>query len=162
MRTCVILSLAAVGAVASASAADADPQRPAWAEQQWQAVAKREGLVVSDRVVPATQRGDFDGDGRADLALHVMRVKDRTEGIVILSSARPPVVIGAGRTVGHGGDDFSWMDSWHVEKLGRLPRDVQRRRAVRGGDALVVEKDSAASASIHLVDGMPKWRQRGD
>lgn len=33
-------------------------------------------------------------------------------------SGTAPVIIGAGRALGNGGDDFSWLELWHVEDQG--------------------------------------------
>ena len=30
----------------------------------------------------------------------------------------PTVIVGAGQDFGNGGDDFSWMEAWHVEDRG--------------------------------------------
>ena len=162
LRTLLALLLAFVADTATAQLAPASAPLPAWAEAAWQSLATQQGLARRTRLDPSMQKADFDGDGRADIAVLVVHVASRKEGIAFLFRARPARVIGAGRPFGNGGDDFTWIDTWRVE-----PRE--QARSVRGGRTLhidgaglVVEKESSASALIYLDSGRPRWRQYGD
>jgi hypothetical protein len=57
-------------------------QFPFWAEQVWTNLAANSSLQVSTRLNPFVWRGDFNGDGRQDLAVFVMDTKTKKEGIV--------------------------------------------------------------------------------
>jgi hypothetical protein len=154
--------LACLVGAASAQVVPAPDRLPAWAEPAWQALAARHGLALRNRLDPSMQAGDFDGDGRADLAVLVVRIADRKEGIAFLFRARPALIVGAGDAFGNGGDDFSWTDAWHVESRGKA-RSSRAGRVLRlDGDGLVVDKESSASALIYLDSGRPRWRQYGD
>ena len=156
-----LLSVCLAGA-AAAQAAPAPAPLPAWAEPAWQALATRHGLALRNRLDPSKQTGDFDGDGRADVAVLVVHVASRKEGIAFLFRARPARVVGAGHAFGNGGDDFAWIDAWHVESRGKA-RSGRAGRVLRlDGDGVVVEKESSASALIYLDSGRPRWRQYGD
>jgi len=101
---------------------------------------------------PFYQRGDFDGDGRADYAVLVTNRRDGKRGILIVHQRDHSVhVIGAGHPLGAGGDDFKWMDAWRVAD-----------RSPSKSDGLVVEKTEAASALIWWDGKRYRWSQRGD
>jgi hypothetical protein len=67
---------------------------------------------VSFRVNPFYLRGDFNGDGKIDLAVLVKQRSTGKLGIAIIHGATDKVtILGAGVGIGNGGDDFEWMDS---------------------------------------------------
>jgi hypothetical protein len=139
---------------------------PAWAQAAVTRMARVHELVVAtastSATLPLQLAGDFDCDGAADLALLVERRRDHRRGILLVHRGRrAPVLLGAGVEFGNGGDDFGWMDAWHVEP----PRAVPPRSASAGAarcDALVVEKMESASARIAFSNGRYRWRQLGD
>ena len=162
MKALLVLLFAGLAGGAAAQVEPAPGAWPAWAESGWQALASRQGLARRTRLEPSMQTADFDGDGRADIAVHVLHVASRKEGIAFLFRSRPARLIGAGRPFGNGGDDFIWIDAWHVEARPKA-RGVRGGRTVhRDGAGLVVEKESSASAMIYLDSGRPRWRQYGD
>ena len=107
-------------------------------------------------------RGDFNGDGRADLALLVAHTGSKKEGIAFLLQGGKPLVIGAGIDFGNGGDDFSWMDLCYVEDRGAKNGNYKGQSVSLPSDALVVAKESSASALIYLRKEKLQWRQYGD
>jgi hypothetical protein len=70
------------------------------------AAAKRYAIV--SHLNPFYIHGDFNGDGRIDIAV---LVKDRDSGktgiAVVHAGAKSAIILGAGRKFGNGGDDFS-------------------------------------------------------
>ena len=162
MKTLVAILLICFGCQSSAQALGLTVQLPFWAEQKWQTFAEREGLTISTRINPFVWRGDFDGDGQADFAILVTRIGSKKEGIVLLLKAKQPLVLGAGNSFGNGGDDFSWLDLWHVEERGTAHGNYRGQSVRLTADGLVVAKDSSASALIYLDRGKPKWQQYGD
>ena len=126
---------------------------------QWAfARAEREGharaLVPALRLNPFYQSGDFDGDGRLDVAVMVARRSTGEAGILVLhGGATPTALIGAGTTFGNGGPDFRWMSNWTV-------RGAEPGRAA--GDTLEVVKLESASGLIYREGGAYHWRQLGD
>jgi hypothetical protein len=110
---------------------------------------------------PSYLRGNFDGDGKIDVAVLVKKRSMGKIGIAITNGATDKVTIfGAGTAIGNGGDDFEWMDSWEIYSKDRMASgtSVPKRR----GDALLVSKSEAASALIYWNGKRYVWRQQGD
>ena len=137
-------------------------QLPLWAHASFSAFSKREAVEISNRLNPFVWRGDFDGDGRMDLAILVKHSRTKKEGIAILRRKGAALLVGAGKDFGNGGDDFSWIDLWFVEDRGTLQRSHYEKPVRLSTDGLVVAKEGSASALIYLRNGKPKWQQQGD
>ena len=118
----------------------------------------------SSHLTPSQLDGDFDGDGKPDVAILVRQRSSGKIGIAVChSSASKVVFIGAGTEVGNGGDNFDWMDIWKV-----IPKATAAKKIGKGaaamlkGDALRVEKSESASALIYWNGRRYVWRQQGD
>ena len=110
---------------------------------------------------PFYLRGDFNGDGKIDVAVLVKQRSTGKVGIAIINGAPGKItILGAGTTSGNGGDDFEWMDSWEIYSKGRMPNgtSVPKLRC----DALLVIKSEAASALICWNGKRYVWLQQGD
>jgi len=139
-----------------------DAQLPAWAAKPWAAAAAANRLEAFAGVNPFYQRGDFDGDGRADLAILVREKASGKIGILVLHRAGKPVLLGAGRSFGNGGDDFAWVDQWTVDDGGVSRRSGADPSTRLSADALWVAKEGSASAVIRYRNGKYVWLQQGD
>jgi hypothetical protein len=119
---------------------------------------------LSFRVNPSYLRGDFDGDGKADMAVLVKQRSTGKLGIAIIHGATDKVtIIGAGIAIGNGSDDFEWMDSWEVYSKDRAAREAGETGLPHlRGDALLVSKSEAASALIYWNGKRYVWLQQGD
>ena len=116
---------------------------------------------LSYRIRPSYLRGDFDGDGKIDVAVVVKERSMGKIGIAIINGATDKVtILGAGTPIGNGGDDFEWMDTWEIYPKDRIASgtSVPKRR----GDALLVSKSEAASALIYWNGKRYVWGQQGD
>jgi hypothetical protein len=148
-----LLLIGAVAVCGTTLAQSLTDQLPEWARPKWMALSKARSLEVAPRMNPFVWRGDFDGDGRQDVALFVRATATNKEGIAfVFRGTTQPLIVGAGTELGNGGDDFSWLDLWSVVE--------PTERA--GADALLVEKESSASALIEIKNGRSTWRQQGD
>jgi hypothetical protein len=104
---------------------------------------------------PCSLAGDFDADGKKDLAILVEESSGkRRKGILIVRAVGEPLVAGAGIRIGNGGDEYSWMDSW------RLVPSSDRPKAK--GDALWVERTESASGVLSWNGKKLVWQQKGD
>jgi hypothetical protein len=116
---------------------------------------------LSYRMNPSYLRGDFNGDGKIDVAVLVKERSMGKIGIAIISGANnKATILGAGSAIGNGGDDFEWMDSWEIYSKDRIASGTSVPK-VRG-DALLVSKSEAASALIYWNGKRYVWRQQGD
>jgi hypothetical protein len=136
---------------------------PAWSRSVIEGAQAQKQLKPSNRLNPYYLQGDFNGDGKLDLAVLVRAEKDGKDGILVLFRGVPGFrILGAGSPLGAHGDDFSWMDVWSVH------RGPVERGAVEGapprlrGDALLVEKSESASAILYWDGKTFRWYQQGD
>ena len=155
IRECVLgaaLLLSACGVGAQPEAAPLP--LPTWAESRWSDFAQSHRLRRVEQVAPSLLVGDFDGDGRRDVAILVEQRDTQKTGIVFLHRGqRGAYLVGAGHALGNAGDDFRWMDRW---KLGAPTSDASR------ADRLVVEREGSASGMIDFARGRHRWKQLGD
>ena len=119
---------------------------------------------LSANINPAYLEGDFNGDGKSDVAALIKQRSSGKIGIVIVSGATGKVtILGAGIAIGNGGDDFEWMDSWEVYSKERARHGAGETGVSRlRGDALLVSKSEAASALIYWNGKRYVWLQQGD
>jgi hypothetical protein len=110
---------------------------------------------------PCRISGDFDGDGRRDVAEQVAETHGkRRRGVRVTFATGRVSVLGAGVTIGHGGDDFDWMDAWRVMSPDEWKEIWQAPKPA--GDVLLVESYGNASGLIGWVEGQPRWEQGDD
>jgi hypothetical protein len=103
---------------------------------------------LSFRVNPFHLRGDFNGDGKIDVAALVKQRSTGKIGIAIINGATDKItILGAGTAMGNGGDNFEWMDSWEIYSKDRMASETSVPKL--HGDALLVSKSEAASALIY-------------
>ena len=163
MRTRLFM-VVTIALLASAVAA----REPTWAELQnlppWAGAIFEEQrststYALSTRINPYFLQGDFNGDGRLDVAVLVEHKRTMQQGIAILhAGSMTAIVVGAGREIGNGGDDFSWLDAWSIEARDTRGKTVPALR----GDALLVQKLESASGLIYWDGRAYQWRQQGD
>ena len=122
---------------------------PAWSVKVFtERLSTRYELV--QKLEPSFYVGDFNGDGASDVALLIKEKATTKVGIAIVEGGeRKTKIVGAGKSFGNGGDDFSWMDTWSVRHAGKV-------------DRLYVAKSDAASAVIYWDGSKYKWQQEGD
>lgn len=135
---------------------------PFWATQSWKALAAKSGLRISKRLNPYVWRGDFDGDGRADLAVFVESISSKKQGIAFLLQGKRPLLIGAGIDFENGGDDFAWVNFWHVEDRGTKHGNYVRQSVTLKADGLMIAEKGSASALVYMRNERLQWHQYGD
>jgi hypothetical protein len=116
------------------------------------------------RLNPYYLRGDFNGDGRADVAVLIERLSDKKQGIAIFHFGEATIrVVGAGRPLNNGLDDFSWMDIWYVYPKMPVEQGVEEGPPPKlRGEALSVEQWESGSAIVYWNGQQYVWYQQGD
>jgi hypothetical protein len=127
----------------------AGEEPPAWSVKVFnERLGTRYELV--QKLEPSFYVGDFNGDGTSDVALLIKEKATTKVGIAIIEGGERNIkIVGAGKSFGNGGDDFSWMDVWSIRHAGKV-------------DRLYVAKSEAASAVIYWDGSRYKWQQEGD
>jgi hypothetical protein len=131
--------------------------------------------VITPRINPLYQRGDFNGDGKLDIALWVKNRKNNKSGIVVIHrGTEKAYVIGAGNLVRdragkalwareNGGADFDVIDAWTVYEKGAVEQGVEEDSPpVLKGDALEMIKTESASGLLYWTGVRYAWYQQGD
>ena len=122
---------------------------PSWAIKAFnEKLSARYELV--QKMEPSFFVGDFNGDGRSDVALLIQEKTTGKVGIAILEGGKNQFkVLGSGKSFGNGGDDFNWMDVWSMLHSGKA-------------DQLSVGKREAPTVVIYWDGSKYKWQQEGD
>lgn len=166
----ILVTLSAVFGAAQAHAVDWQWPAPEWAALAFEQAGVGLGAdgaesryVIAAHVNPSILFGDFDGDHRTDVAVLVRDSQSSKIGIAIARQEGAVELLGAGKSFGNGGDDFSWLDHWYTFTRGPVePGAVETPPPVLAGDALYVEKSESASGLIYYTGSGFAWYQQGD
>jgi len=93
---------------------------PQWFQDWFESSGRQARYETACYLNPFYLRGSFDGRGQLDLAVLVVEKSSGKRGILVVH--RPGLasyVLGAGTEIGNGGDDFGWLDIWHVDAAPR-------------------------------------------
>jgi hypothetical protein len=137
---------------------------PDWVTRVAQSAQLPKRYDVNPHLNPFFQSGDFNGDGKLDVALLVRNKTTRQTGIAIfLYGGAKPVVLGAGNSFRNGGADFNWMDNWSVYPKQEVHKSHwENKPPSPKGDALWVAKSESASAFIFWDGKQFVWYQQSD
>jgi hypothetical protein len=131
---------------------------PTWTRAEINRLQIERDYELIEKVEPAFQLGDFNGDGKPDVATMIRNRSSNKVGVLILHRDNYGAhILGAGKPFGSGGDDWSWMGAWRVIPATQLPRGLTKAR-----DALVVEKPESAGIALYWTGSEYGWIQWGD
>jgi len=136
---------------------------PKWVRNEYAARNLDRQYTITFARHPAYLKGDFNGDGRKDIAIQIQEKISAKEGIVIFHAkkaqriATPITVLGAGKSLGTAGDDFQKMDMWELMKR----RDVQGTSdmLIRDGDAIKMAKRDSTGGYIYWTGKQYTWKK---
>jgi hypothetical protein len=119
---------------------------------------------LSGHLNPYYLQADLDGDGQRDAAVLIKHKVSGKVGIAVFHAGRAaPMVLGAGKATGNGGDDFNWMDAWQIQERGPIERGAgEGAPPTLKGDAILVIKTEAASGLLYWTGIGYAWYQQGD
>ena len=118
--------------------------------------------ALSARINPFYVRGNFDGDGSVDTAILVVEKASGKQGIAFILE-RGIEIVGAGKAIGNGGYDLSWMDAWYVYDKDKVEQGAfDEGPPTLKGDALMAIKTESASGLVYWDGDGFAWYQQGD
>ena len=137
---------------------------PGWVTKKFENSEFSKKYKLSSKINPFYLRGDFNGDGVQDIAILIEEINTNKIGIgVFHANSSHKYIIGAGRKVGNGGDNFRWMDMWSVFKKQPIQLGLGEGKPPKiNSEALYVGKSEAASAIIYWNGKDYVWYQQGD
>jgi hypothetical protein len=117
---------------------------PEWVGGVWGAKGLADDFEYNLALNPFFQVGHFDGDTLLDIAVSVVNRANGKIGVVLIHRADSlTTIVGAGKAVPAGGDDFAWLGVWKVRA-----RDPARRLPGSGIDWLALESPESAGVSL--------------
>jgi hypothetical protein len=99
---------------------------PKWVRQEFSSQHLDKKYTIVFRLYPYSIRGDFNGDGRKDVAIQIAAKQNGNAGIAIFHGKKPQSlnyavsIFGAGETFGNAGNDFKWVKTWHKIENSRV------------------------------------------
>lgn len=121
-------------------------------------------LELSDFINPFYLLADLNGDAQMDIAVAVKEKKTAKVGLIIYHGGNEDSYrLGAGNTIGNGGDDFGWMNIWNIHPKTTVEPGVGETEDLQLiGEAIYVAKAEAASAVIYWNGSEYMWYHQGD
>ena len=116
------------------------------------------GLTIGGEINPFYLSGDFDGDGKLDFAVQVVRSEQR--GLLIcLSSRKSPLLVGAGSSLVWPSTQKWRFDAWSVIPKGST--GISRPPKAKY-DAILLDVKEAANGLLYWDGNALRWQQLGD
>lgn len=95
--------------------------------------------------------GDFDADGKTDIAIWVREIKSGKRGVaILLKGGKDVTMIGAGNNVADRGDDYSDVPVWTLLPRGEvLQSDFEGGKVTLRGDAIAFEVPESVAFALY-------------
>jgi hypothetical protein len=121
-------------------------------------VKKMPGVSIDGGINPFYLSGDFDGDGKLDIAVQVVRAKAR--GILIcLSTQKAPLLVGAGSSTIWPAKEEWRFDAWSI--ITKESKAVSRPTGAKH-DAILLDIKETANGLLYWDGTALRWQQLGD
>ncbi|MBI4546483.1 MAG: hypothetical protein HY707_00775 [Ignavibacteriae bacterium] len=137
---------------------------PKWVRNDFFAQHLDERYTINYQLSPHILSGDFNHDGRKDVAIQVSESKSGKTGFIIFHRRRPQAlithiaIIGAGKSVGKGGDDFKWVNIWDARQRSDISDDAGNKALPAfDGAAIYVEKRDSTRGIIYWDGKKYSW-----
>lgn len=128
-------------------------------------------FIVTRDLNPFYLEADFDGGGKPDVALFVKERITEKRGILIIHfETKQFFHLGCGKDIGHGGDDWKWIDVWKIYREKTAERtlfkdnnDIDGSETVELANVAIEISRSEASSNLIMWDGSNyRWIHTGD
>ena len=132
-----------------------------WFREWFESKGPRDQYEIGCYLNPFYLRGNFDARGQLDLAVLVTERSSGKRGILVVH--RPGLahfVLGAGTEIGSGGDDFDWLNVWHVDAAPRS--ETGQPEAGFVGEVLNLVRLESASGWVGWNGRKYVWVQGSD
>ena len=113
------------------------------------------GITIDGSINPFYLSGDFDGDGKLDFAVQVIR--GESKGVLVcLSTRKDPVLVGAGSSTIWPASQKWRFDAWSV--VPKESNEVSRPPKARH-DAILLDVKEAANGLLYWDGESLRWEQ---
>jgi hypothetical protein len=142
---------------------------PQWVRNEFSAQQFSQHYDITYQMYPQYLRGDFNGDGKTDVAIPISEKTNGKLGIAIIHGKQAQafkhriVILGAGKPIGAAGDDFKWMSLWNLLKDKKLLPQNERSHlpALQGAMIRILNKDGEAGV-IYWGGNKYDWANLGE
>ena len=137
---------------------------PKWAQQEFKSHGLDRQYAVTYQLYPYYFNGDFNGDGRRDIAFLVKNKSNNKSGIVFIHGKRQQAIstqyfiLGAGKPFSTTGDNTKWIDIWSFIQEDNVPPILGNVKLPSlHGDVLKVEHREGKKGLIHWDGKRYEW-----
>ena len=141
---------------------------PRWVRSEFAAQQFNQRYEITYQLYPSSLKGDFNGDGKTDVAILVSEKATGKLGIAIIHGKQAQafknriVILGAGKPLGTAGDDFKWMSLWSILKDKKLLSQNERLHLPQlHGSAIRAQKRDDGPGLIFWGGNKYEWAQLG-
>lgn len=138
---------------------------PRWARTAFISQKLDSRYVITLRRYPHILKGDFNGDGRRDVALQIEEINGGREGIAIFHGPRPQaegthvVIIGAGMPSGEFPENLRSFPRWTLLSKENIERD--HGPVDSKGDVIRLQTADSLSAFVYWDGKKYQWYTTG-
>ena len=139
---------------------------PRWARQEFKNHHFDRDYVVTYQLYPPYFRGDFNGDGRQDVAILLAEKSSGKFGIAIFHAKWPQAIytqhfiLGAGIPFGNTGGDLKWMNVWSlIEEHKASLTLTDKNLPALTGDAIKAEQRDGKKGLIYWDGKKYAWHK---
>ena len=137
---------------------------PKWVRTEFSAQHLGDRYSVIYQLYPYYLKGDFNGDGRRDVAIQIAESKSGKIGIAIFHTKKPqaisvPVsIFGAGNHFSGAGDDFKWVNIWDIVDRKQASDGSERKKIPTfEGDVISIRKRDSTGGLIYWDGKKYAW-----
>ena len=141
---------------------------PRWVRNEFSVQQLDRQYEITYQLYPPFLKGDFNGDGKSDIAVLIAEKSSGKLGIALVHGKQAQAfkhritILGAGKQLGTVGDDFKWMNLWSTlsGKKSLAENDQRLFPALHGTGIRLQQRDDGAGL-IYWDGKKYEWRRLG-